>query len=149
MFKNKQNTIIMQKIYKAIMLLTGLFLVGSAYSQNLQFGKTRLIGSKTDTVPTGTVWKVETIIYKQGIVTCPTSGVSINISDSIALDGTKMMVRAQRFSGLYENTTYRFAHAPEFLVWEQKLPMWLPAGSTLAAGRGVFYLSVLEFNETP
>lgn len=131
-------------------LLLGLLVVSqNLVAQNLQFGKTKLIGSKTDTVPTGKVWKLESIIYKQGIVPCPTSGVSIDISDSIALDGTKLMVRAQRFSGLYENINYRYAHAPEFLVWEQKLPMWLPAGTTLAAGRGVFYLSVLEFNEIP
>jgi hypothetical protein len=138
----------MQIKHKTICLLI-VFVAITSQAQNLQFGKTKLIGSKTDTVPTGKVWKVETIIYRQGIVTCPTSGISINISDSITLDGTKMMVRAQRFSGLYENTTYRFAHAPEFLVWEQKLPMWLPAGTTLSAGRGVFYLSVLEFNDVP
>jgi hypothetical protein len=118
-------------------------------AQNLQFGKTKLIDTKTDTVPKGKIWKMEGFVYSQAIVNCPTSGTTLNISDSIVFNGNKMMVRAQRFSGLFENSWDNYAWAPEFFLWEQKTPLWLPAGTTLAAGRGVMYISILEFNEAP
>ena len=35
------------------------------------------------------------------------------------------------------------------LVWEQKLPLWLPAGSTLAVGQNVNSISVIEFTVVP
>jgi hypothetical protein len=88
-------------------------------------------------------------VYSQAIVNCPTSGTTLNISDSIVFNGNKMMVRAQRFSGLFEYSWDNYAWAPEFFLWEQKTPLWLPAGTTLAAGRGVMYISILEFNEAP
>jgi hypothetical protein len=132
-----------------IILLVGLMYANNvAIAQNLQFGKTKFIDTKTDTVPAGKVWKIETFAYSQSIANCPTSGTSVNISDSIVLNGKNMMVRAQRFSGLHQawsNHTW----GPEFFLWEQKTPMWLPSGTTIAAGRGVMYISVLEFKEAP
>jgi hypothetical protein len=114
---------------------------GVAMSQNM-----RAAGS---TVPRqGRIWKVESIVYSQGVTHCPTSSNYINISDSIMLDGKGTMVRAQRFSGLHPGWSSQ-AFSPEFIVWEQKLPMWLPSGTRVAAGRGVMYLSVLEFKKTP
>jgi hypothetical protein len=130
-------------------LLMGLLVVSqNLVAQNLQFGKTKFIDSKTDTVPAGKVWKIESFVYSQSIAVCPTSNTSLNISDSIILNGRNLMVRAQRFSGLHQawsNHTW----GPEFFLWEQKTPMWLPTGTTIAAGRGVMYISVLEFKESP
>ncbi len=127
----------------------GLLVVSqNLVAQNLQFGKTKFIDSKTDTVPAGKVWKIESFVYSQSIAVCPTSNTSLNISDSIILNGRNLMVRAQRFSGLHQawsNHTW----GPEFFLWEQKTPMWLPTGTTIAAGRGVMYISVLEFKESP
>ena len=120
-------------------------------AQNLQFGKSKLIDSKTDTVPAGKVWKVESFMFSKAITDCPTNTIPVNITDSIVLNGHKMPVRAQRFVGTivsyYVNATA--ASSPEFIIWEQKTPMWLPAKTTLSAGRGVLYINVLEFNETP
>gem|GEM_PF-403347 len=121
---------------------------GGLIAQNLEFVDARMVDSKTDTVPTGRIWKVESIVYSQGVTHCPTSSNYINISDSIMLDGKGTMVRAQRFSGLHPGWSSQ-AFSPEFIVWEQKLPMWLPSGTRVAAGRGVMYLSVLEFKKTP
>ncbi|MEY4003390.1 MAG: hypothetical protein RIT07_1432 [Bacteroidota bacterium] len=127
-----------------LLLLAG----GGLNAQNLEFVDARMVDSKTDTVPTGRIWKVESIVYSQGVTLCPTSSNYINISDSITLNGKGMMVRAQRFSGLHPGWSSQ-AFSPEFIVWEQKLPMWLPSKTTVAAGRGVMYLSVLEFKKTP
>jgi hypothetical protein len=120
-------------------------------AQNLQYGKSKLISSKTDTVPAGKVWKVESFMYAKAIENCPSTTTPINITDSVVLNGNKMPVRAQRFVGTivsyYVNATA--ASSPEFIIWEQKTPMWLPAGTTLAAGTGVLYINVLEFKEAP
>jgi len=117
--------------------------------QNLQFGKTKLIDSKADTVPSGKIWKIENFTFSKTIANCPTGGSIVNITDSIVLNGNKMAVRAQRFSGVEDLRPWGTSLAPAYLLWEQKTPLWLPAGTTLAAGRGVLYISVLEFKEAP
>lgn len=136
------------RIIALLGLLVWLF---RADAQNLQFGKSKLIDTKTDTVPAGKVWKVESFMYSKSISDCPTNTIPVNITDSITVNGHKMAVRAQRFVGTivnyYVNATA--ASSPEFIIWEQKTPMWLPAGTTIAAGRGVLYINVLEFKETP
>lgn len=121
----------------------------NAQGQNLQFGKTKLVDSKTDTVPAGKIWKIESFVYSKTLADCPGSGATVNISDSIVLNGNKLSVRAQRFAGLVDWRNWNTSPSPEFLVWEQKTPMWLPSGTTLAAGRGVLYISVLEFKDVP
>ena len=129
-----------------------LFVVGSGTrlsAQNLQFGRTKLIDSKTDTVPTGKIWKIENFTYSKSLANCPTGGATVNITDSIVLNGNKMAVRAQRFSGVEDLRGWSTSLAPEYLLWEQRTPLWLPAGTTLSAGRGVLYISVLEFKEAP
>jgi hypothetical protein len=142
-----ENATVKSSSMRLIFLLL-LLAAGGLNAQNLEFVDARMVDSKTDTVPTGRIWKVESIVYSQGVTHCPTSSNYINISDSIMLDGKGTMVRAQRFSGLHPGWSSQ-AFSPEFIVWEQKLPMWLPSGTRVAAGRGVMYLSVLEFKKTP
>jgi len=147
MIKQLQYSI--SNFIKSALLLGLLGMCQSVVAQNLQFGKTKLIESKTDTVPKGKVWKVESFIYSKTVTDCPTGASSVNISDSIAINGNKLAVRVQRFSGLHDNWRYGYGWSPEFFLWEQKTPMWFPAGTTLATGRGVLYISVLEFNDIP
>lgn len=146
--------------YKNILLATScvfsLFLVSFGANplnaQNLQFSKAKLIGTTTDTVPTGKVWKVEGFIYSQPIVNCPINHVPANISDSILINSQQINIRAQRFSGLVLVNLGGWGyvtHSPEFIIWEQKTPLWLPSGTTLAASKGVLYINVLEFNTAP
>jgi hypothetical protein len=147
MIKQLQYSI--SNFIKSALMLGLLGMCQSLVAQNLQFGKTKLIESKTDTVPKGKVWKVESFIYSKTVTDCPTGASSVNISDSIAINGNKLAVRVQRFSGLHDNWRYGYGWSPEFFLWEQKTPMWFPAGTTLATGRGVLYISVLEFNDIP
>jgi hypothetical protein len=133
--------------YMIMLLVLGMGTRLSA--QNLQFGRTKLIDSKTDTVPVGKIWKIENFTYSKSLANCPTGGSVVNITDSIVLNGNKMAVRAQRFSGVDDLRPWGTSLAPEYLLWEQRTPLWLPAGTTLSAGRGVLYISVLEFKEAP
>ncbi len=142
----------MQKISCFTILLL-ILICQKLIAQNLQFGKSRLVSSRTDTVPTGMVWKIESFVYSRPVADCPAGTTPVNISDSIVINGNKLMVRAQRFSA--QNASYQWSHgfgvswSPEYIIWEQKTPMWLPAATTIAAGSGVLYISVLEFKETP
>jgi hypothetical protein len=116
-------------------------------AQNLQYGKAKLIDSKVDTVPTGRAWKLEGFVFSNTISNCPGSWTTINIDDSIVLNGHKMAVRSQRLYGSSSNSSG--ALSPEYIIWKQETPMWLPAGSTLSAGRGVKFINVIEFKEVP
>jgi hypothetical protein len=152
MFKFIYNSIdcsMKNRVCKIALLLLMVGFGTYAQGQNLQFGKTKLIDSKTDTVPKGKIWKIESFVYSKTLADCPGSGATVNISDSIVLNGNKLSVRAQRFAGMVDWRNWNTSPSPEFLVWEQKTPMWLPAGTTLASGRGVLYISILEFNDVP
>jgi len=133
-----------------LLLLGAIVLAGMSVklgAQNLQYGKSKLIDSKTDTVPSGRAWKVEGFVFANTLANCPGSYAVVNIDDSIVLNGHKMAVRTQRFYGPSSNSWG--AISPEYVLWQQATPMWLPAGATLAAGRGVKFINVLEFKETP
>ncbi|MEY4003394.1 MAG: hypothetical protein RIT07_1436 [Bacteroidota bacterium] len=149
MVNNNIDCSVKKWMCKIAMLLLMVGYGACAQGQNLQFGKTKLIDSKTDTVPKGKIWKIESFVYSKTLADCPGSGATVNISDSIVLNGNKLSVRAQRFAGLVDWRNWNTSPSPEFLVWEQKTPMWLPAGTTLSAGRGVLYISILEFNDVP
>ena len=106
-------------------------------SQTLQFSRVLFV-TTTQTVPANKVWKVESILYSAA----PTNIMGGNQNDQLTIDGNALTVRATRSSnGGYNGITYG--------VWEQKLPLWLPAGSTLAAGQNVNSISVIEFTVVP
>lgn len=127
----------MRHLLLVLLLASALPIATKMHSQTLQFSQV-LVVSTTQTVPANKVWKVESILY---------SAAPINImggsqNDQLTIDGTAMTVRATRSSnGGYNGITYG--------VWEQKLPLWLPAGSTLAAGQNVHSISVIEFAVVP
>jgi hypothetical protein len=121
--------------------------IGKLSAQNLQYGKAKLIDSKVDTVPAGRAWKLEGFVFTNSIANCPSSSTEVNITDSILLNGNNFAVRAQRFFG--PTYTSRGSTAPTYLIWKQETPLWLPAGTTLAAGRGVSYINIIEFKESP
>ena len=122
-------------------------LSSSLFSQgNLQFNQVKLV-SAVQTVPTGKVWKIESIIYNTQIVTATAwpdgyNGTTTNVeAANIILNGVSITTRKSSSSAAYQNANS--------LVWETKLPIWLPAGTTLASSTGVYSLSILEFNIIP
>ena len=94
-----------------------------ANSQTLQFSQVLLV-STTQTVPANKVWKVESYTPNAGIINF--HYIVVNSNNSIV--------------GAVENYIHIYSHT---------FPMWLPAGTTLAAGQNVHFISVVEFTVVP
>jgi hypothetical protein len=120
-------------------LTSGIWIIGMAlmvlvhsngYSQTLQFSQVLLIGSNTQTVPAGKVWKVETVLPEgQGVTSLSRTPLFITVNaNSVGIGG---------FSN-YGSTLDIHSQ-----------PVWLPAGTTIAAGQNVFRVSVIEFTVVP
>lgn len=122
-----------------------------AFSQpSLEFNGVRVIVAADGTVavPAGKVWKIEGVFYSSTVPEpiCPGSSTctSLSHSDVIQVNSANVQVRAFRNRGAaYSGSTFITVHQ-----WEQKFPMWLKAGNTLAVGTGVSSISVIEFNVT-
>ena len=91
-------------------------------AQTLQFSQVLLV-STTQTVPANKVWKVESVM--------PINQTSIY--HQIVVNSNTIIVGTTNYSG----------------SWFNAFPMWLPAGTTLAAGSTVFRVSVIEFTVVP
>ena len=79
---------------------------------------------------------------KTGIVSSGSGSGTYSNSDAyILVNNQSVAVRSSRSGGGYY-------HAAGF-VWEMAWPMWLQAGSTLAASTGVLSVSVIEFTIVP
>jgi len=115
-----------------IFTFLGIILFNVMCGQTLQFSQVLLVSSNTQTVPAGKVWKVENILASSSLV------VNNSIKNfTITVDNTSIFV-----AGAVE---YAGPSSANQLVQ----PIWLPAGSTLAAGQNVFRVSVIEFNVLP
>lgn len=118
-----------------------------SFSQgNLQFNQVKLV-TALETVPTGKVWKVESVIYNipQNATTYQTTpgacGPNYYENSAIVVDGTPTKV-GQGTTGLgYSNGNYTHSYTV--------LPIWLPAGATLSGGTCLNKISVIEFNIVP
>lgn len=139
----------MKKIFIILIIIFAVNISVKAQG-NLQFSQIKMI-STLDTVPNGKVWKVESIVYSQSIPNY--NGNSINQDEIISINGQNVSVRSSRymsgtnwFSGPYGWMNHPVA---EFITWEQKLPMWLPAGTTINVGAGVQYINAIEYNIVP
>ena len=115
---------------KTIVYLITFIFSSIGFSQgNLQFNQVKLV-SIQETVPAGKVWKVENAIVIDGYL------VNINAryyAMSYNLNGVTSVITTSNNSSNISPTPGSF-------------PFWIPAGSTLAAGTNMRYLSVLEFN---
>jgi hypothetical protein len=126
---------------KHFLFLTLIFFMGDFFAQgNLQFNQVKLV-STIESVPVGKVWKVESVMYSSGLSNFagPSSSQIITQNSSITINSSTNVVRS--LVGVNTNGGYT--------VWEQTYPIWLMAGSTLAASTGVQFISVIEFNIVP
>ncbi len=134
-------------------LIIGFALNAQQTPHTLQYSRTLLISSGGGTVPAAAsnngvdcVWKVVSVL--------PSANVQQNVSAS---NGSPMpmgafeiyvnsniiyLTRVETAFGYngYDNGNYNFVN-----VNGELLPMWLPAGTTLAAGSNIQYVSVIEF----
>jgi hypothetical protein len=137
----------------------------SCFAQgNLQLNQVKLV-TTVETVPVGKVWKIESALT--GEERYPTSGTTLaSNSRFILVNGTSICVHEEHVAttgvgfngccgggfwmsnvGMAVNSTTPVL--VQVTAQPTKLPLWLPAGTTLAAGTKVSAISVLEFNIIP
>ncbi len=127
---------------KTLLVWLAFALGGLTWGQTLQFSQVLLVSSNTQTVPAGKVWKVENILASSSLVA---SG-NQTINFSIAVDNSQVFVAgANSQVNVYNQGVQSMSSTSNQLVQ----PIWLPAGSTLAAGQNVFRVSVIEFTVLP
>ena len=133
-----------------IVLFLALFVRGAAgQGKTLVFSQVLLIGTVSQTVPSGKVWKVESCL---GVPTTSNgqsyNAVTFPARHYILVNGTNIGV-ASETSVAAGGSTY--SGGDYYKVWAMNencttMPIWLPAGSTLAASTNVNYISVIEFD---
>lgn len=112
------------------------------WGQTLQFSQVLLVSSNAQTVPAGKVWKVENILASSSLVASGNQTVNF----SITVDNSQVFVAgANSQVNVYNQGVQSMSSTSNQLVQ----PIWLPAGSTLAAGQNVFRVSVIEFTVLP
>jgi len=127
---------------KTLLVWLTFALGGLAWGQTLQFSQVLLVSSNTQTVPAGKVWKVENILASSSLVASGNQTVNF----SITVDNTQVFVAgANSQVNVYNQGVQSMSSTSNQLVQ----PIWLPAGSTLAAGQNVFRVSVIEFTVLP
>jgi len=122
---------------------------------NLQFSQVKLV-TTSETVPAGKVWKLENYL--------PSSQLAIDLNrqpNQASAGGTKNFIVLVNGTQVFLQTTITrevgrndgywsqdgYATAADYRIFDA--PIWLPAGTTLAAPTNVMSLSVVEFNLLP
>lgn len=148
----------------AFSLLVGSLVFGVKAQGTLQFNQVKLVTS-SETVPVGKVWKLESVMSPEQRY--PTSGTTFpSFSRSILVNGNTVTIREEFVNGValgfngccgggfwMSNTGQSTNSNPTHLVRvasdNTKLPLWLPAGTTVAPVAPVNGMSVIEFNVIP
>jgi hypothetical protein len=108
-----------------------------AQNNNLQFNRVILVNS-LQTVPTGKVWKVESVLSTSDLVIRCTNYCSVNFS--ILINGVNIIMASSDYSYNSNSNDSRNITA---------LPIWLPEGTTLNKGTNTAFISVIEYNLVP
>lgn len=111
-------------------------------SQTLQFSQVLLV-STVQTVPANKVWKVEGFMPSQSLIAPWQNTVNF----SILVNNSQIFV-----AGAFHSHTTNGSGGVAQAGYSANLtfqPLWLPAGTTLAAGTNVFGVSVIEFTVVP
>ena len=130
---------------KILLLLSILFIALGAKAQgNLQFNAVKKV-STVETVPANKVWKIEGFIFNTPLPNFSTVGSDqiLTYNDNIIIDGLSTAVRSIR------GTIASNGAGKSIAVWQNNMPIWLNAGSTLTVSSGIQFISVLEFNIIP
>lgn len=132
---------------KYILILSLSFISVICFGQgNLQFNQVKLVTNQ-ETVPSGKVWKVESVIYNipQNATTYQTGsgacGPNFYENAAIVIDGVPTKVGQGTTPLGYSSGNYTHSYTI--------LPLWLPAGATLSGGTCLNKISVIEFNIQP
>lgn len=124
-------------VWLGALLVLGGFSSSLSAQFTLQYNRTLLVNS-SQTVPSGKVWKVESALISSSL------GISVGTSSSQS-NAASMVVNG---GSVFFASTWGSSNATSTITLTE-LPVWLPAGTTLAPGTNVSNLSVIEFNEIP
>ena len=107
---------------------------------------TVLLVSSLDTVPTGKIWKIESVMHSSDLNAIGTNLAWSAVSSAIKVNGNIVyMNRNTSGSARIYYSSYVDPNATSDMNLTA-LPIWLPAGTTLAAYSNINYISVIEFN---
>jgi hypothetical protein len=112
------------------------FLSASLGAQTLQFSQVKLV-TVAETVPAGRVWKIEGFFPTVFSRYSGSSGVTEGHIYNLVINGNNRPVGVSSFLTGYWNSAYQ-GNIGHF-------PLWIPAGTSLAAGSNVGEISVIEF----
>jgi hypothetical protein len=130
---------------KAILILIISICISQLSAQgNLQFNQVKKV-TVSETVPANKVWKIEGVIYNTSLSNFSDASTQqmLTYDNYIIIDGISDAIRSIRGIAAINSG------AKAYVIWEQKFPIWLKAGSTLAISTGVQFISVIEFNIVP
>lgn len=123
-----------------VFLLAFCALQLSIESQTLQFSQVKLV-TTVETVPANKVWKIEGIFPTVFSRYSGSSGVTEGHIYNLVINGNNRPVGVSSFLTGYWGTSYA-GNIGNF-------PLWIPAGTTVAAGSNVGEISVIEFTVIP
>jgi hypothetical protein len=133
---------------KIILILFALQVGFSGFelgAQTLSFSQVKLV-STVQTVPQNKVWKVENILPSVRLTTTNFNGQSV-VNFTLLVNGlTVFYLSTESLGNLQGNGTTGITAITAGIGAS---PIWLPAGTTLAAGNNLHGISVIEFNVLP
>ena len=109
-------------------------------AQTLQFSQVKLV-TTVETVPANKVWKIEGFFPSIFSRYSGSSGVTEGHIYNLVINGNTRPVGVSSFLNGNWGTSYAGSIG--------HFPLWIPAGTTLAAGSNVGEISVIEFNVIP
>ncbi len=123
-------------------------LVNAQTPHTLQFSKAILVSSQQQVPSVGNgdgydaVWKVIALLPTTGPISNSTNYYTSPAVGSYSITVNSNPISFSEAQG-YSSTNGNFSYTN--LRGGGNLPMWLPGGTTLAAGNNIQYISVLEF----
>lgn len=154
------------KTIRVLCVLAGwIFAVQMLQAQGtLQFNQVKLVTTQ-EIIPAGKVWKVESVMSPEERY--PTSGNTFpSFSRSILVNGNMVTVREEFVNGtglgwngccgggfwmsnVGQNVNSTQTHLIHVSADNTRLPLWLPAGTSVEPVAPVNGISVIEFNVVP
>ena len=113
---------------------------------SLQFNQVILLNSSS-TVPTGKVWKIESVVNGSNSNPNLCNSCNVGIQDcamSIIINSTHICL-SKYHENIIGTSLANSAAASESAYNPTNFPIWLPAGSTVDLGKNSVFISILEF----
>ncbi len=139
---------------KSLFALLFLLTVSTAYSQTLQFSQVKLISSSTETVPVGKVWKITNMLSNTRLTSAEAAGgggsavtATGATQQVVVINGVNIYLASSDTKARYSqySTGGVTSSASASASTASISPIWLPENTTVAAGSGLQYVSVVEF----